>query len=47
MSFIAIKTSLSRRAFLKGTGATVALPFLSAMTPAFAKTAAAPNALWR
>ena len=43
MSFIAIKTSLSRRAFLKGTGATVALPFLSAMTPAFAKTAAAPK----
>ena len=43
MSFIATKTSLSRRAFLKGTGATVALPFLSAMTPAFAKTAAAPK----
>ena len=43
MSFIAIKTSLNRRAFLKGTGATVALPFLSAMTPAFAKTAAAPK----
>ena len=43
MSFIATKTSLNRRAFLKGTGATVALPFLSAMTPAFAKTAAAPK----
>ena len=43
MSFIATKTSLSRRAFLKGTGATVALPFLSAMTPAFAKTATAPK----
>ena len=43
MSFIATKTSLNRRAFLKGTGATVALPFLSAMTPAFSKTAAAPK----
>ena len=43
MSFIATKTSLNRRAFLKGTGATVALPFLSAMTPAFAKTATAPK----
>ena len=43
MSFIATKTSLNRRAFLKGTGATVALPFLSAMTPAFAKAAAAPK----
>ena len=43
MSFIATKTSLSRRAFLKGTGATVALPFLSAMMPAFAKAAAAPK----
>lgn len=43
MSFIATKTSLNRRAFLKGTGATVALPFLSVMTPAFSKTAAAPK----
>ncbi|MBU61079.1 MAG: hypothetical protein CMI26_01100 [Opitutae bacterium] len=43
MSFIATKTSLNRRAFLKGTGATVALPFLSAMTPAFSKAAAAPK----
>lgn len=43
MSHIATKTSLNRRTFLKGTGATVALPFLSAMTPAFAKAAAAPK----
>ena len=43
MSFIATKTSLNRRAFLKGTGATVALPFLSAMIPAFAKADAAPK----
>ena len=43
MSFIAIKTSLNRRAFLRGTGATVALPFLSAMTPAFAAGPTAPK----
>ena len=43
MSFIATKTSLNRRAFLKGTGATVTLPFLSAMTPAFSKAAATPK----
>ena len=43
MSHIATKTSLNRRTFLKGAGATVALPFLSAMTPAFAKAAAAPK----
>ncbi len=43
MSHIATKTSLNRRTFLKGTGAAVALPFLSAMTPAFAKVAAAPK----
>ena len=42
MSYIATKTSLNRRAFLKGSGATVALPFLSAMMPAFAKADAAP-----
>ena len=34
------KQSLSRRTFLRGLGASVALPYLDAMTPAFA--AAAP-----
>ena len=43
MSYIATKTSLNRRTFLKGTGATVALPFLSAMTPAFATGPTAPK----
>ena len=43
MSYIATKTSLNRRAFLKGTSATVALPFLSAMTPAFAAGPTAPK----
>jgi hypothetical protein len=43
MSYIATKTLLNRRAFLKGTGATVALPFLSAMTPAFAAGLTAPK----
>ncbi|MBT5378080.1 MAG: DUF1552 domain-containing protein, partial [Opitutae bacterium] len=43
MSYIATKTSLNRRTFLKGTGATVALPFLSAMTPAFAAGPTAPK----
>ena len=43
MSYIATKNSLNRRAFLKGTSATVALPFLSAMTPAFAAGPTAPK----
>ena len=43
MSHIATKHSLNRRAFLKGTGAAVALPFLSAMTPAFGTTPVAPK----
>ena len=43
MSFIATKTSLNRRAFLKGTGATMALPFLSAMTPAFSREPITPK----
>ena len=34
--------SLSRRAVLKGIGTTIALPFLDAMTPAFASAAEAP-----
>jgi len=36
------KKSLNRRTFLKGTGVTVALPFLDAMVPAFASTPAIP-----
>jgi hypothetical protein len=43
MCYIATKTSLNRRAFLKGTSATVALPFLSAMAPAFAAGSTAPK----
>ena len=34
------RQSLSRRTFLRGLGATVALPYLDAMTPAFAAPAA-------
>ena len=34
---------LSRRTFLRGTGAVIALPWLDAMTPAFAKPAATPK----
>ena len=33
------KKALSRRTLLRGAGATVALPFLDAMVPAFASTA--------
>ena len=33
------KKHLSRRTFLHGVGATIALPYLDAMTPAFASTA--------
>ena len=39
------KLSLPRRTFLRGLGATIALPFLDAMVPAataLAKTAASP-----
>ena len=32
------KSSLDRRSFLRGLGATLALPLLDAMTPAFAAT---------
>ncbi|MDQ3622697.1 MAG: DUF1552 domain-containing protein [Verrucomicrobiota bacterium] len=35
------RTHLSRRAFLRGAGITLSLPFLEAMTPAFARAAAA------
>ena len=34
---------VSRRAVLRGLGATVALPMLDAMTPAFAAPAASPS----
>src|SRR5438128_1507449 len=37
------KKSLSRRTFLRGTGATLALPFLDAMVPALAAQSAAPS----
>src|SRR5689334_20391710 len=37
--------SIPRRAFLQGLGATVALPVLDAMTPAFAAPAAPPRRL--
>lgn len=43
MSYIATKTLLNRRAFLRGSGATVALPFLSAMTPAFGREPVVPK----
>ena len=33
------KKHLSRRTFLHGVGATIALPYLDAMTPAFASAA--------
>jgi hypothetical protein len=36
------KKAIPRRAFLRGTGATLALPFLDAMVPAFASEAARP-----
>ena len=42
MTFIT-KTHLSRRHFLRGTGGAVALPVLSAMTPAFTKAAASAS----
>jgi hypothetical protein len=41
---LATKTHLSRRAFLRGTGAALALPWLEAMVPAFATRAQAAAA---
>lgn len=41
---LATKTHLSRRAFLRGTGAALALPWLDAMVPAFATHAQAAAA---
>jgi len=43
MSYVATRTSLNRRTFLKGTGVTMALPLLGAMTPAFAAAPIAPK----
>ncbi len=48
-SFIATRTALSRRSFLRGTGIALALPWLDSMFPAFAANtssapATAPNA---
>jgi hypothetical protein len=44
---IVTKKSLARRSFLRGLGATVTLPFLDAMTPAFAGTAKAAKPVVR
>ena len=42
--YFSFKKSLSRRTILKGTGAAMALPWLEAMSPAFASTAASAQA---
>ena len=41
--YFSFNKSLSRRTFLKGAGAAMALPWLEAMSPAFASTAAAQS----
>ncbi len=41
--YLATRTHLPRRAFLRGAGITLALPFLEAMTPAFARAATTPR----
>ncbi len=41
MTYLATKTALDRRSFLRGSGAAVALPLLHAMTPAFTRAASA------
>ena len=41
MTYLATKTALDRRSFLKGSGVAVALPLLHAMTPAFTRAATA------
>ena len=43
--FIATRTPLSRRRFLHGTGVALALPFLEAMQPRFARAAESSSAL--
>ena len=40
MTYLATKKALNRRSFLKGSGVTVALPLLHAMTPAFTRAGA-------
>jgi len=40
---IQLRRPIERRAFLKGVGVAMALPFLDAMTPAFGKTKASPR----
>lgn len=44
MPFLPRRLALDRRAFLRGAGAALALPFLDAMRPAFAGPRAAPEA---
>jgi hypothetical protein len=43
MTYIATRTALDRRSFLKGGGITIALPLLHAMTPAFTRGAVSTN----
>src|SRR6478736_5918496 len=45
--FISTQRACSRRAFLRGTGVALALPFLEAMLPAFARGEAANPAVPR
>src|SRR5204863_8482212 len=42
-TMIVTRKAIPRRVMLKGLGATVALPFLDAMVPAFGRLAAAPK----
>ena len=44
MSYLATRTALDRRRFLRGSGVAVALPLLDAMTPAFTRAAASATA---
>jgi hypothetical protein len=43
MTYLATRTALDRRSFLKGSGVAVALPLLHAMTPAFTRAATASS----
>ena len=43
--FIATRSAISRRRFLQGTGIALALPFLDAMLPSFARATGTPSAL--
>ena len=42
MNYLAPRAALDRRSFLRGSGVTVALPLLHAMTPAFGRTTDSP-----